>query len=364
MSVETMKSVPDKSEPPGAPPPRTTNIRGALERFGLLIVLFALIGIFTLVLPGTFFTSVNLTVTLSAQAAILMLALAVTLPLRAGDFDLSVGMVMIGTASVIGVLTTQQGWALGPAVAVALVLAMGIGLLNAALIVGLGIDAFIVTLGTMTWLAGVITAFTGGDVITGIPAALGDLANTEVLGSIPSRVFIGWGLALLLWYVYEYTRFGRRLLFTGGNRDAARLSGIKVGRIRTAAFVSAALISACAGILLAGALGAVDPTSGHAYLLQPYAAAFLGTTVIQFRRFNAIGTVVGVYLLAVGVSGLQLLGVEAWVSDVFNGAVLVIAVALATLMRRESIVKDMRAALRRLRAGAADRFTRHPHSER
>jgi ribose transport system permease protein len=329
------------------PKPQARPARAVLERFGLLFVLLALIGIFSLILPGTFFTSTNLTVTLSGQAAILMLALAVTLPLRAGDFDLSVGMVMIGTGAVIAVLTTRHGMGLVPAVLIAFALAAGIGLLNAALIVGLGIDAFIVTLGTMTWLGGVITAITGGDVITGIPTALGDLANTNLIGSIPSKVVIGWALVAVLWYVYEYTPFGRRLLFTGGNRDAAKLSGIKVGRVRTAAFVGAALISALAGVLLAGALGAVDPTSGHAYLLQPYAAAFLGTTVIQFRRFNAMGTVIGVYLLAVGVSGLQLLGVEAWVSDVFNGAVLVVAVALATIMRRETLLKDLRRRIKR-----------------
>jgi ribose transport system permease protein len=344
------------------PPPVTErrSSRDVLERFGLVFVLLGLIGVFTIALPGTFFTSTNLTVTLSGQAAIVMLALAVTLPLRAGDFDLSVGMVMIGSASVVAVLTTRHGVSVGVAVLVAVVLAAGIGLLNAALIVGLGIDAFIVTLGTMTWLGGVITAFTGGDVITGLPSVLGDVANTEVIGSIPTRVFIGWALMMLLWYVYELTPFGRRLLFTGGNRDAARLSGIRVGRVRTTAFVSAAIISAVAGVLLAGSLGAVDPTSGHAYLLQPYAAAFLGTTVIQLRRFNAIGTVVGVYLLAVGVSGLQLLGVEAWVSDVFNGAVLVVAVALATVMRRESLLKDARDAVRRLRARRSASVTPDP----
>ena len=182
MSTETMETTMTATTAP-APAGRPA-VRSVLERFGLLIVLFGLIGIFTLVLPGTFFTSTNLTV---------------TLPLRAGDFDLSVGMVMIGTGAVIAVLTTRHGMGVVPAVLIALARAAGIGLLNAALIVGLGIDAFIVTLGTMTWLAGVITAFTGGDVITGLPTALGDLANTEVLGSIPSKVVFGWLLALGLW---------------------------------------------------------------------------------------------------------------------------------------------------------------------
>jgi ribose transport system permease protein len=103
-----------------AAPARPPAARHALERFGLVFVLIALIAAFSVALPGTFFTSTNLTVTLSGQAAILMLALAVTLPLRAGDFDLSVGMVMIGAGCVLAVLTTRHGMPLLPAALIAL----------------------------------------------------------------------------------------------------------------------------------------------------------------------------------------------------------------------------------------------------
>lgn len=264
---------------------------------------------------------------------ILVLAMAETIPLRAGDFDLSVAAVMVASASLIGVLTTQDHMALLPAVVLALIGSMAFGAINAAVVVGFGIDAFIATLGSMTWLGGVTEWFTHGNVLSGLPPSLVNFSDDTWFG-ISRDVFYGWILVLILWYVYEYTPFGRRLLFTGGNREAARLTGIRVKRMRSMAFILSALIAGMAGIILAGSVGAVDPTSAGSYLLQPFAAAFLGTTVIQFGRFNAFGTLIGLYLLAVGVSGLNLLGAQTWVSDVFNGATLVIAVIVATAMRR------------------------------
>jgi ribose transport system permease protein len=104
--------------------------------------------------------------------------------------------------------------------------------------------------------------------------------------------------------------------------------------------------------VLAGSVGAVDPNASGAYLLQPFAAAFLGTTVIQFGRFNAFGTAIGLYLLAAGVSGLQLLGAESWVNDVFNGVTLVLAVIIATLMRRGAMSGRLDVRRQRLKRSA------------
>jgi ribose transport system permease protein len=341
---EPKQEQPDQATPGEA---RSVNPFVALERYGLIIVLLLLIAVFSIALPGTFFTSTNLKITLEGQAVILFLAMAETVPLRAGDFDLSVAAVMVGSASLIGVLTTQDHMALVPAVLLALLGGVTIGAINAFIVVGLGVDAFIATLGTMTWLTGVTTAFTGGNVISLLPQSLISLSNNQWFG-LNHDVFFGWALVLILWYVYEWTPFGRRLLFTGGNREASRLTGIRVKRIRASAFILAGLISALAGVILAGSVGAVDPGSAGAYLLQPFAAAFLGTTVIQFGRFNAIGTVIGLYLLAVGVSGLQLLGAQSWVSDVFNGVTLVIAVVIATMMRRGALSGLLQVGRRRL----------------
>ena len=184
-------------------------VQQTLERYGLVLVFIALVAAFSIALPGKYFTTTNLTITLAAQSVILILALAETIPLRAGDFDLSVAAVMVGSASLIGVLTTRHGMPLLVAIALAVAMAVAVGAINALIIVALGVDAFIATLGTMTWLGGAILAFTHGDVLSGLPPALDTIANHELLG-LPLAVFYGWALVLVLWYVYEYTPFGRR----------------------------------------------------------------------------------------------------------------------------------------------------------
>jgi ribose transport system permease protein len=304
------------------------------ERFGLLVVLLIVIGVFSVILPSTYPTTTNLKIVLGGQATFVILALAVTLPLRAGEFDLSIGAVAVGSATLLGVLTSGHGWGLAPAIVVALGFGLVVGAINAVVVVGIGINAFIATLGMMTLISGAALGISnGGQVIVGLPESLQKITTSNLL-TLPLRVWYGWVLAAVLWYVYEFTAFGRRTLFVGGNPAAARLTGIKVNRVKTTTFIIAGGLAALAGILLAGQLASIDPTTSGDYLLQPYAAAFLGTTVLQFGRFNALGTIIGLYLLAAGVSGLELLGVNLWVNDVFNGVTLILAVVAATLMRR------------------------------
>jgi ribose transport system permease protein len=129
---------------------------------------------------------------------------------------------------------------------------------------------------------------------------------------------------------------GRRLLFVGRGRSVARLSGIHVARLRWGALVVSGLISAFAGVLYAGTLGSADPTSGLSFLLPAFAAAFLGATTIMPGRFNPLGSIAAVYFLVTGITGLQLLGVQTFVQQLFYGGALVLAVALSQLARRRS----------------------------
>jgi ribose transport system permease protein len=154
------------------------------------------------------------------------------------------------------------------------------------------------------------------------------------LFGFPLEVWYGWALAALLLYVYEYTPAGRYHLFVGGNRDVAALSGVPVRLVRIVSFAISGLVSGFAGLVLAGSLGAVDPSVSPAYLLPPYAAAFLGTTTILVGRFNVIGTIVGLYLVVVGVTGLELEGAESWISNVFDGSILLVAVIFAFFMTK------------------------------
>jgi len=141
-------------------------------------------------------------------------------------------------------------------------------------------------------------------------------------------------LALILWWLLEYTPAGRYLYSVGGNPQAARLAGIRVGRITTGAFLISGFVAALSGILLAAELGSASPDVGTPYLLPAFSAVFLGATQILPGRVNVLGTLIAIFLLATGVKGLQLAGAPGYINDLFNGVALIIAVALAVRSRR------------------------------
>lgn len=289
---------------------------------------------FSLLLPETFFTRGNFNAIVGSQAVLLIVALAVTIPLASGDFDLSVGYTLGFTMAVVAALTVTAGWSWGIAVAVAIAAGGFVGLVNGGLIVFGRVNAFVTTLGTGTVLTGLTLAVTGSQTVAPVPEEISTIARTQLLG-LPLVTFYAFALAIALWYVYEHTPIGRYLFFVGGGREAARLAGVPVGAIRLGAFVAAAAICGVGGVLSAGQIGAADPTIGASFLLPAYAAAFLGATTIKPGRFNAWGTVLALYLLATGISGLQLLGAPAWVEPVFNGTALTLAVLFGRLASRE-----------------------------
>jgi ribose transport system permease protein len=116
----------------------------------------------------------------------------------------------------------------------------------------------------------------------------------------------------------------------------SRLAGIRVNRIRFGAFVAAGVIGGVGGVLAAAAVGGFDPGSSQTYLLPTFAATFLGTAILLPGRFNPLGTWIAVYFLATGILGLNLLGFTGWVTSVFYGGVLVLAVTISSVLNRRS----------------------------
>jgi len=306
-------------------------------RFGLVGVLALMLVVFSLALPDTFLTAGNFRVMVNSQAILLLLAMAALVPLRAGDFDLSVAGVMGVSGAVVAQLDLA-GVPLAACVLAALAVGLVVGLLHALLIVRLGLNAFVTTLGTLTALGGAAYGVADNGILTGFSDTLRSATTTTVGGLYLSTLY-GWALVLLVYFVFELTPAGRQLLFVGGNRTAARLSGVPVARVRSGAFVASSCISALAGVVLVGVVGSFDPSSVSQYLLPPFAAAFLGAATIYIGRFNAVGTMVGLYLLIVGVTGLELFGAPSWVSAVFNGSALILAIAVARALDPEKRVE-------------------------
>ena len=304
-----------------------------LMPYTLLAVLIVEYLIFVGIKPGTFLTTDALLTVLSSQAPLLIATLGLTLVLIVKEFDLTVGSNLVFVDVMVASLTVNRGMSLLPAVIIAVALGTLVGVINAVLVVGVGIDSFITTLGMSTLLTGVSLWAAGSTIISNVPGALVTVAGTQLLG-IPLVVFYAFGVAILLWYVLTNLPVGRYLYFVGANQEVARLAGVRSPRIKFGAFVFSAFIVSLAGIMQAGTVGSADPTAGPSFLLPAFAAAFLGATAVRIGKFNIWGTMIASYMLFTGITGLALLGETGWVQDVFNGLALLLAVVAARLARR------------------------------
>jgi ribose transport system permease protein len=303
------------------------------ERVALVVVWAVLIAGFGIALPGSFLTWGNFSILFASYAPAALLALAIIVPLTAGDFDLSVGATLTLSSCIIGVLNVWGGVPVGLAIAAAIAASVAVGAINAFFILYFRIASLVVTLGTTSLMTGLVQWMTDSSTIGGISQNLvAAVVGGTVLG-IPYAFFYAFFAAVLLWYVFEYLPLGRRLLFVGRGREVARLNGIAVTRVRAGALVVSAVMASAAGIIYAGVLGSADPSSGLNFLLPAFAAAFLGATAIIPGRFNPWGAIVATYFLATGITGLSMLGIPLWVTNVFNGGALIVAVVFSQLTR-------------------------------
>jgi ribose transport system permease protein len=312
------------------------SMRGQLGRASIPLALLGAIVLFSVLRPEPFPTSTNFTAVVSTQAALLFIALAITIVLAAGDFDLSVGAVAGLSMTLVAVLTVQHGWAWPLAVAAALGMGLLVGLIQGGLIAFMGLNAFIVTLGSNTILIGLATGVSAGTTVGPVPEGLVEIATEKWLFNLPLFILYGLILTALIWYVFSHTPLGRYMVFVGDGPKTAKLAGLPVRGIKLGAFVCAALICALGGALYAGQLGAADPSVGPSLLLPAYAAAFLGATTITPGRFNAWGTFFSLYLVATCVTGLQLVGLPLWTESVFVGTILIAAIAFSKLTSRST----------------------------
>lgn len=309
-----------------------------ISDYAVVLVFVGVIVGFSIALPQTFFTVGNLQTIVGSQAVLLILTLGLIIPLSVGEFDLSIGALLGFSSMMLTWLTAYHHWNLWVAVIACLGIGLTVGGINGFLVVKVGLNAFIATLGTQTLLGGLTLGVSGGQILSGVPQQLTNIVSASLFG-FPSPVYFALGLALVLWYVFERTPTGRYMYFVGTGSEAARLAGLRVDRLRWCAFAMSGLISSIAGLIAAGQLGGAVTGVGDSYLLPAYAAAFLGATTIHPGRFNPWGTVIALYLLVTGVTGLELLGAQDWVGQVFNGIALLAAVAFARLTSGEARAK-------------------------
>jgi ribose transport system permease protein len=305
-----------------------------LPVYGLPILGLLLAALFSAILPDTYPTLFNLRSLLSDKAIVAVLALASMLPLMVGRIDLTVGYGIVLWHILAISLQVHYGVPWQASVALVLLGGAFIGLINGTLVEVAQIDSFIATLGTGTGIYAIALWHSKGRQVLG-PLAPGFLkVNGQFLFGIPITTYYVIALAAVLWVVTERLPIGRKLYAIGANPTAAALNGIPVRRYVVGAFVASGFLTALAGVLLASKMRVGQAGVGLEYLLPALVGAFLGTTTIKPGRVNVLGTVTGVAVLGIGISGLQQLGGAFYVEPFFNSATLIAAVMLAAYAQR------------------------------
>jgi ribose transport system permease protein len=308
---------------------RPIDLSDIISRYGLLLAWILLIVVFSIARPDIFLSRANFANILGSQATLVMLTIGMIIPMTVGEFDVSVAGLVSACLMLTGVLNVNYDWPIGTVVLAAFLLALLVGLVNAFIVVRVGVNSLVATLGMGTLLMGAAYGISGISII-GLSPTLMTIARTQLFG-IQLAFYYSLLLTIALWYVQRFTPLGRNMLFTGANPEVARLSGIEVNRLRAWSLVASSIIAAFAAVILAGVLGSADPNAASGYLLPPFAAAFLGATAITPGRFNPWGAFIAVYFLVTGIVGLQILGLSGWIEQVFYGGALVLAVVLSRI---------------------------------
>ena len=323
---------------------------GALDRvkrltpvYGLVILAVLLALMFAILLPDTFPTMINLRSIIGDKAIIAILSLAVMIPMVTGKIDLTVGYGIVLWHILAISLQTLYGFPWPVAVIVVLAAGALVGFFNGVLVEIAQIDSFIATLGTGTILYAIAMWHTQGHQVVGVaPEGFYAIAGT-FLFDLPITGYYVLALTLALWIALEYLPLGRYFYAIGANPKAAALNGIPVRRYTIVAFISSGLLTAFAGVILASRLRIGQASVGLEYLLPALVGAFLGSTTIKPGRVNVWGTIVGVTILAIGISGIQQFGASFFVEPLFNGATLLVAIGIAGYAQRRRGVGAARA---------------------
>lgn len=311
-------------------------IGSVLRQYSLLVLLVVSIGFYATWnrTADVFLSAANFQNIAGSQSVLAVLTLGLLIPMVCGNLDLSIG----STAGLASIATAglYHDVRVPLAVGVLFGIAVGatVGLVNGFVVTRFKIDSFIVTLGTASLILGLVNWYSKGlSIVEGIPQSLITFGGANTLG-VPSMVYVLALAAFVVWYLLEQTPYGRNLHAIGSNKAAARLVGIRVERSTAAAFVLSGAFAGLAGVLLLARSGAGNPQVGQGFTLTAIAAAFLGAASFKLGKLNVLGTLVAIFFLAVNITGLTFAGVANWISDVFTGLSLVLAVAFAGILSR------------------------------
>lgn len=306
-----------------------------LRRWGTIIVI-VLAGLGFAFASPYFATVSNLNNVLFSMIVSALVSMGLTWVVMAGSFDLSIGLTVTTSSILVAFLMPVVGpWL---AIVIALVAACVIGLVNGVLVTYGRLSGIVVTLGVMFVLDGINVFITGG---YQVPIDYGETAFLYLgqgkLGIIGVPVIILLVVFALALIAATRTRIGHYIAAVGDNPMAAFYSGINVYRWVILAFVLSAFMSGIAGIIVTSISSSAQPVGGEGYLLEAFAAVFLGATVLGKGKPHVLGTLVGVFFLYMVDSGMNMVGFPFAARHIFQGLVLIVAVGANALLNREEV---------------------------
>lgn len=317
-------------------------------RYGTIVVLVGMVVAFSIASPNAFASPGNILAVLTNLAPGAIVAIGLTICLVAGDFDLSVGyqasiagVFVVGLLSGLGIFgianasIDQTGLPLWLAIPIVLAVGCFFGFINGVVVAKLGVNALIATLGTGTIIFAINLLYANGTTYSvRDDGSFLRMSLGKVFGVIPIPIIILVVFIIASWLLLNQTRLGQHIKAVGDDPEAARRLGINVSRTRIYAFMITGFCATAGGILLAASLGSGDANAGDVYLLQAFAAAFLGSAALRDGEFHIIGTILGCLTVAIGFNGIAIFAAPPFTQYLFAGGLLVVAVALSTLSRK------------------------------
>ena len=306
-----------------------------LYKYGILLALGLVILISTATTGGKFLSSNNILNIFRSMSITAVIAMGITFSVAVDGFDLSAGSTVSLTSVFVASMFVWYQLPIPVAIILTLIISVFIGLLNAFIIIKLKVPDMLATLATMFIIAGCALLYTSGKIVSkNMIMPNGDTAVGELpkaftqIGQAPTIIIIMAVVVILAFIFLNFTKFGRYLYTIGGNHVAAELSGVKVVKYKTIAYVISSLLAGIGGIMLAARMSQANPGAGASYLMEGVAATFIGQSFLGNGKANAIGTFVGTLLMVSLANGLVMNSVNYYATDIVKGAVLVLALAL------------------------------------
>lgn len=308
-----------------------------LRKYAIILILFGMVALLTGMTRGTFLQPQNLINVVRQMSVIAMLAIGVTVVIISTGIDLSSGAI-VALAAVVAASLAQDAGATNQmypglnlpvifAIAAGLLVGAAAGFVNGILIAGFRIAPFIATLGMMTAARGLALIYSNGRPISKLEPEFNFLGQGELLG-VPVPIVLLAIVAVAAHLMLNNTRFGRHIYAIGGNEQAARVSGINLGRTKIGIYTFAGLLAGLGGMVLTGRIGSGNPQLGTGAELDAITAAVIGGTSFTGGIGTVWGTIVGALIIGVLNNGLDLLNVSPFLQQVVKGVIIVVAIII------------------------------------